>query len=139
MGTHWIERSTKQGGPSSSSLFFLANEIRATVFGIDGEKMVRRAIERILGDSRSGQFNALEITRLTSLESERFPVVHYVSVCAHSRHIQESLILFSAKNPQRLGPSNIDCCPHQSTGLANSKGLLQGTMIQANVASILNR
>jgi hypothetical protein len=63
--------------------------------------MVRRAIERILGDPRSERFNAMEITRVTSLDSQRFPVVHYVSVSAHSRHIQESLILFSAKDPQR--------------------------------------
>ena len=121
------------------TFFFLANEIRATVFGIDGEKMARRAVERILGDPRSGHFNALEITRITSLDSERFPVVHYVSVFAHSRHIQKSLILFSAMDPQGLGPSKIGCRPHQSTGLANSKGLLQGTMIQASAAPNLNR
>jgi hypothetical protein len=121
------------------TFFFLANEITATVFGIDGEKMIRRAVERILGDPRSGQFNAVEITRITSLDSERFPVVHYVTVSAHSRHVQEGLILFSAMDPHGLGPSKIDCRPHQSTGLANSKGLLHGTMIQANAAPILNR
>jgi hypothetical protein len=121
------------------TFFFLANEIRTTVFGIDGEKMARRAVERILGDPRSGQFNALEITRITSLDSERFPVVHYVSVSAHSRHIQEGLNLVSAEDPQGSGPSKIDCRPHKSTGLSNSKGLLQGRMIQANAAPILNR
>ncbi|MFY9732891.1 MAG: hypothetical protein WAK24_19955 [Candidatus Acidiferrales bacterium] len=121
------------------TFFFLANEIRATVFGIDGEKMARRAVERILGDPRLGQFNALEITRITSLDSERFPVVHYVTVSAHSRHIQESLILLPAMDPQGLGPNKIDCRPDKSPGLANSKGLLQGTMIQANAAPILNR
>jgi hypothetical protein len=131
-----LDRETHEAG---WTFFFLANEISATVFGIDGEKMARRAVERILGDPRLGQFNALEITRITSLESERFPVVHYVTVSAHSRHIQESLILFSAMDPQGLGPSKIGCGPHQSTGLANSKGLLQGTMIQASAAPILNR
>jgi hypothetical protein len=98
------------------TFFFLANEIKTTVFGIDGEKMVRRAIERILGDPRSGRFNALEIMGVTSLDSERFPLVHYVTVSAHSRHIQESLILFSAKDPQALGPSKIDWRPDQSLG-----------------------
>ena len=121
------------------TFFFLANEITATVFGIDGEKMIRRAVDRILYDPRSGRFNALEITGVTSLDSERFPEVHYVSVSAHSRHIQESSILFSAKDPQRSGPSKIDWRPDQSMALASSKGLLQGTMIQADVASILNR
>lgn len=103
------------------TFFFLANEITATVFGIDGEKMVRRAIERILDNPRSGQCNALEITGVTSLDSERFPLVHYVSVSAHSRHIQESLILFSAKDPQGWGPSEIDCRLDQSMLLAGSK------------------
>jgi hypothetical protein len=132
---HALDREIHEAG---WTFFFLANEIKATVFGIDGEKMVRRAIERILGDPRSERFNALEITRVTSLDSERFPVVHYVSVSAHSRHIQESLILFSAKDPQGLGPSKIDCRLDQSMGLAGSKGLLTGTMIQANMAPILN-
>ena len=91
--------------------------------------MVRRAIERILGDSKSERFNALEITQVTSLGSERFPVVRYLTVSAHSRHIQESLILFPAKDPQGLGPSKIDCRPDQSMGLAGSKGLLTGTPI----------
>ena len=133
---HALDREIHEAG---WTFFFLANEIRATVFGIDGEKMARRAVERILGDPRFGQFNALEITRITSLDSERFPVVHYVTVSAHSRHIQESLILFSAEVPQGLVPSGIDCRPDQSMGLAGSAGLLTGTMIQANVAPILNR
>ena len=133
---HALDREIHEAG---WTFFCLANEIKATVFGIDGEKMVRRAIERILGDPRSEQFNALEITRVTSLDSERFPVVRYVSVSAHARHIQESLILFSAKDSQGLGPSKIDSRPDQSMGLAGSKGLLTGTMIQANMAPILNR
>jgi hypothetical protein len=133
---HALDREIHEAG---WTFFFLANEIRATVFGIDGEKMSRRAVERILGDPRSGHFNALEITRITSLNSERFPVVHYVSVSAHSRHIQEGLNLVSAEDPQGSGPSKIDCRPHKSTGLSNSKGLLQGRMIQANAAPILNR
>ena len=123
---HALDRQIHEAG---WTFFFLANEIKATVFGIDGEKMVRRAIERILGDSKSERFNALEITQVTSLGSERFPVVRYLTVSAHSRHIQESLILFPAKDPQGLGPSKIDCRPDQSMGLAGSKGLLTGTPI----------
>ena len=93
---HALDREIHEAG---WTFFFLANEIKATVFGIDGEKMVRRAIERILGDPRSERFNALEITRLTSLDSERFPLVHYVSVSAHSRHIQESLDSLVCQGP----------------------------------------
>ena len=101
------------------TFFCQADEINATVFGIDGHQMVRRAIEQILADSNSERFNALEITRVTSLGSERFPAVHYVTVSAHSRHIQESLILFSAKDPQELVPRGTNCSLNQSIELSS--------------------
>ncbi len=74
-----------------------------------------------------------------SLASKRFLGVPYVRVSACSRHIQESLFLFHDKDLRELGPSKINCRPDQSMGLAGSAGLLEGTMIQANVAPILNR
>ena len=47
------------------TFFCLAYETKATVFGIDGEKMVRRAIERILANRKSSEkFNSLEIARV---------------------------------------------------------------------------
>jgi hypothetical protein len=49
------------------------------------------------------------------------------------------LFLFSDKDLRKLGSSKIDCRLDQSMGLAGSKGLLTGTMIQANMAPILNR
>src|SRR5271169_4471416 len=44
--------------------FLLAGELRATVFGFDGQKTVRRAVKRILANPKSGEFNSLEITRM---------------------------------------------------------------------------
>ena len=132
MGTDWIEKSTKQDGPSSAWLV----KSNATIFGFDGQKNVRRAVKRILARLKSEKFNSLEITRVAS---KRFLGVPYVSVSARSRHIQESLFLFCDKDLRELGPSKIDCRPDQSMGLAGSKGLLTGTMIQANMAPILNR
>jgi hypothetical protein len=73
------------------TFFCLAGDVKATVFGIDRQLMVRRAIERILGKARLENVNSLEITQVASVGSERFPVVRYVTVSAHSRHIQESL------------------------------------------------
>lgn len=73
--------------------FCLAGEIKATVFGMDEQNMVRRAIERILANPKSDKFNSLEITRVASVGSQRFPTVRYVTVSAQSRHVQESLIL----------------------------------------------
>lgn len=78
--------------------FCLAGEVKATVFGMDRQMMVRRAIERILAGLHSEKFNTLEITRVASVGSERFPLVHYVTVSAQSRHIQETLFLCPVKN-----------------------------------------
>jgi hypothetical protein len=105
------------------TFFRLAGEITATVFGIDEEKMARRAIERILMNPKLEKFNSLEITRVAPVASKRFLGVRYVTVSAHSRHIQESLLLFRAKDLQESVPSRIDRRPDHSMGLARSKEL----------------
>src|SRR5216684_2610264 len=79
------------------TFFWLAGEVGATVFGFDGQKTVRRAVKRILANLKSGEFNSLEITRVAS---KRFLGLPYVSVSAHSRHIQESEFLLRAKDHQ---------------------------------------
>src|SRR5712692_2337702 len=82
--------------PCDSTFFWLAGEIGATVFGFDEQKMLRRAVEQILANLESAEFNSLEIMRLAS---KRFLGVRYVTVSAQSRHIQESAFLFGAKDP----------------------------------------
>jgi len=72
------------------TFFSLAGAVKATAFGVDTQKMVRRAIKHILASERSGKFNSLEVTRVTS---KRFLGVSYMSVDAQSRHIQESYFL----------------------------------------------
>ena len=79
------------------TFFFLAGEIKAIVFGSDGQNTVRRAVKRILANLKSEKFNSLEITRVAS---KRFLGVPYASVSAYSRHIQESMFLFRAKDLQ---------------------------------------
>lgn len=119
------------------TFFWLAGEIRATVFGFDGQKTVRRAVKRILANLKSGEFNSLEITRVAS---KRFLGLPYASVSAHSRHIQESLFLLGAKDRQELVPSRIDSRPDQSIGLARGKELHQEEIIaERSVATMLNR
>jgi hypothetical protein len=116
--------------------FCIAGEIKAIVLGFEGQKNLRRAVKRMLARLKSEKFNSLEITRVAS---KRFLGVPYVSVSARSRHIQESLFLLRDEDLRKSGPSTVACRPGQSVDLATSKGLLQGTMIQANVAPILNR
>ena len=83
-----LDRKIREAG---WTFFCLAGEIKATVFGLDGQKTVRRAVKRILANLKSEKLNSLEITRVAS---KRFLGVPYVSVSARSRHIQESMFLF---------------------------------------------
>ena len=75
-----------------------AGEIGATVFGLDEQKTLSRAVEQILANLESAEFNSLEIMRVVSEASKRFRGVHYVTVSAQSRHIDESAPLFRAKD-----------------------------------------
>jgi hypothetical protein len=90
LDTHGVDRKIQETG---WTFFCLAGEIKATVFGFDEQKTVRRAVERILANLKSEKLNSLEITRVSSVASERFLGVRYVTVHAHSRHIQESAFL----------------------------------------------
>jgi hypothetical protein len=92
-----LDRKIREAG---WNFFCQADETNATVFGIDKEKMARRAIERILAELKSGAFNSLAILRVASESSKRFLGVGYLTVSAQSRHIQQNLFLFKAKERQ---------------------------------------
>jgi hypothetical protein len=98
--------------------FSLAGQIKVTVFGIDRQKMVRRAIGRILASPKSEGFNSLEITRMAP---KRFLGVSYMRVGAQSRHIQESLFLFSAECSRKPGETNFTVARGQSMGPTSPK------------------
>ncbi len=88
------------------TFFCMAGEIKATIFGFGGQRNVRRAVKRILTNPKLEKFNGVEITKV---EAKRFLGLHYASVSAHSRHIQESAFLLQAKDHQewdrtRLAP-----------------------------------
>ena len=76
------------------TFFYMAGEIKASVFGFDREKALRRAVNRVLANLKSEKFNCLEITRVAA---KRFLGLPYVTVSAHPRHIQQSIFLFHAK------------------------------------------
>lgn len=77
------------------NFFYLAGHIKATVLGREGQKTVRGAVKRILAKLKGEKFNSLEITEVVS---KRFLGVPYVSVSAHSRHIQEGMSLVPAED-----------------------------------------
>ena len=76
------------------TFFYLAGEIRATVLGRDRPGNLRRAVKCVLAKQR-GEFNSLEITKVVL---KRFLGIPFMSVTAHSRHIQQGVGLVLAKD-----------------------------------------
>lgn len=72
------------------SFFFLAVKMQVLVWGHCTDKIVRKAVRRVLVRARPTQFNCLEVTELSA---RRFCGIPYVRLSAHSRHIQESALL----------------------------------------------
>jgi hypothetical protein len=118
------------------TFFCLAYETKASVFGIDEEKMVRRAIEWILANQESEKFNSLEVVRVASLASKRFLGIRHVTVTAQSRHIQESPVIFRVKDKdfEVAFPSGVDL--RQDQILSTNKELPLGEMKTPNLESV---
>src|ERR1035438_3683636 len=69
------------------NFFFLAGEVKVMFFGAVVAQRVQRALQRILAKVHGQHFNCLEVTGIVA---KRFLGVHYVTVSAHSRHIQQA-------------------------------------------------
>lgn len=82
-----LDREIHESGWTFSCL---AGETNASVFGMDAEKMLRRAIEQILATANLAEFNSLEIVRVALVPSKRFLGVSYLTASAQSRHLQKS-------------------------------------------------
>ncbi|MCI0388354.1 MAG: hypothetical protein MOB07_06265 [Acidobacteria bacterium] len=70
--------------------FYIAGGIETKTFGSDEKKTTRKAIKQLITNLKSKSFNCLEIKRVIAKRSLGLP---YVSVSAHSRHIQEGQAL----------------------------------------------
>ena len=77
------------------NFFYLAGEIRATVLGRNRPGTLRRAVKCVLAKQEGQRFNSLEITKIAS---KRFLGIPFMSVTAHSRHIQQGMGLVPAKD-----------------------------------------
>jgi hypothetical protein len=77
-------------GQAGWNFFYIAGATETNAFGSDAKKTTRKAIKRIIAKLRARNFNCLEITQVTS---KRFLGLPYMSVSAHSRHIQKSMFL----------------------------------------------
>jgi hypothetical protein len=85
---------TREVERANWNFFYLAGDMRATVFGRDGLRALRRAVKAVLGRQEGRKFNSLEITKVVS---KRFFGIPFITITAHSRHIQEGIALVPAK------------------------------------------
>ena len=81
-----LDRKVRAAGWNS----FMAGTITASALGSIKESSVRSALRRIFSRVRADDFNCLEVTGIVA---RHFLGVPYVTVSAHSRHIQQSHLL----------------------------------------------
>jgi len=74
------------------NFFFMATEVKVMFLGFLAPKKIEIALKRILEKVKPQHFNGLEITEIIA---RRFLGVRYVTVSAHSRHMQQSCNLDS--------------------------------------------
>ena len=79
------------------NFFFIAAEVKAMFFGSLRPAKVQSALKRILAKVKRQHFNGLEVTAIVA---RHFLGIPYVSVPAHSRHMQHSCNLDSAETRQ---------------------------------------
>src|SRR5207245_10204100 len=77
------------------NFFYLAGGSRATVLGRDRSGTLRRAVKCVLAKQEGQKFNSLEITKVVA---KRFLGIPFMSVTAHSRHIQQGIGLVPAND-----------------------------------------
>ncbi len=70
------------------TFFFMAGELKATVFGFDKAKALRGALKKLTAGVKFQNCNSIEITQVMSKSFLKFP---YVRVSAHPRHIQKGM------------------------------------------------
>jgi len=76
------------------NFFFMATEVKAMYFGFLGEEKIQSALQRISAKVKPQNFNGLQVTEIVA---RRFLGVPYVTVSAHSRHMQQSCNLDSSE------------------------------------------
>lgn len=76
------------------NFFFMAAEVKVMFFGSIGAANMQNALKRILEKVKQQRFNGLEVTEISA---RRFLGIPYVTVSAHSRHMQQSCYLDSTE------------------------------------------
>ena len=71
------------------TFFYMAGAIRTTVFGFERSSMLHRALKRLFTTVTRQKCNCIEID---DVATRTFLGIPYVSVAAHSRHIQKGMV-----------------------------------------------
>ena len=79
------------------NFFFMAGEIKGMFLGALGAMKIQNALQRILEKVKPQHFNGLEVTGIVA---SHFLGVPYVTVSAHSRHMQKNCYLDSSEERQ---------------------------------------
>ncbi len=91
----WAAVANRRGGfdqeiqAAGWTLFFMAAELKATVFGFDKAKTRVAACKRLIAGAKTQHCNSIEITQVTDKSFLKMP---YVSVSAHPRHLQKGMV-----------------------------------------------
>jgi hypothetical protein len=72
------------------NFFFMAAEVKVMFFGVVGTTKIQKALQKILAKVKQQHFNGLEVTGIVA---SHFLGVPYVTVSAHSRHMQQGCYL----------------------------------------------
>jgi hypothetical protein len=83
---HQLEQRLSAAG---WTFFYMAGAITRTAFGFDRAKMIHVALKRLIASVTLQKCNCLEIDEV---QTHSFMGMPYVTVSAHSRHIQKGLV-----------------------------------------------
>ncbi|MGC2555447.1 MAG: hypothetical protein WA416_11450 [Candidatus Sulfotelmatobacter sp.] len=127
---HELDRRIRESG---WTFFYLAGEIKRTIFDFEAKKTVPKAVKRILASLKQEKFNSAEITRVVS---KRFLGVPYTQVYAHARHVQKSMFLFRDADVHKSEQTKMSGDANPSVVGAKDKKLpLQEIIPYPNVAT----
>lgn len=68
------------------TFFYMAGKVKATVLGLDRERMMEAAVRRLIANGKSQKYNCLEIDEVNNRSFLGMPCV---SISAHLRHLQK--------------------------------------------------
>jgi len=92
--------------------FYLAEPLKATVLGRESLATLRKAVQRVLSKKQSQNYNSLEVAKITS---KRFLGVPYLTISAHSRHIQEGMYLVPVEGFRLKNAADAPTAPKAAT------------------------